>query len=75
MKLVPLAGRTEDAVRAALLSHGWEGGLSRTTAAGQESLAYHISGAERVTLEALVGAGARLGLDVVTGADWALLAG
>lgn len=75
MRLVPLAGRPEDAVRDALLSHGWEGDLCRTTADGLESLAYHITQVDGGTLEALVTTGARLGLDVVTGEDWALLAG
>ena len=75
MRLVPLAGRTEDAVRDALLSHGWEGDLCRTTADGLESLAYHLTQLDDNTLEALVTTGARLGLDVVTGDDWALLAG
>ena len=75
MKLVPLAGRPEDAVRDALLSHGWEGDLSRTTAAGLESLAYHLTQLDAATLETLVATGGRLGLDVVTGENWALLAG
>jgi dihydropteroate synthase len=75
VRLVPLAGRPEDAVRDALLSHGWEGDLCRTTADGLESLAYHLTQLDDSTLEALVTTGARLGLDVVTGADWALLAG
>ncbi|HLG05669.1 MAG TPA: dihydropteroate synthase [Gemmatimonadales bacterium] len=75
MRLVPLAGRPEDAIREALLSHGWEGDLSRTAAAGIESLAYQVTGAEPATLEALVRAASRLGLDVITGPDWALVAG
>ena len=75
MRLVPLAGRPEDAVRDALLSHGWEGDLCRTTADGLESLAYHLTQLDGSTLEALVTTGARLGIDVVTGDDWALLAG
>ena len=75
MRLVPLAGRPEDAVRDALLSHGWEGDLSRTTAAGLESLAYHLTQLDGAALQALVTTGGRLGLDVVTGEDWALLAG
>lgn len=49
--------------------------MCRTTAAGLESLAYHLTGAESATLEALVRAGSRFGVDVITGADWALLAG
>jgi dihydropteroate synthase len=75
VRLVPLAGRPEDAVRDALLSHGWEGDLCRTTAAGLESLAYHVTQLDGAALEALVMTGGRLGLDVVTGDDWALLAG
>ncbi|HEV8599100.1 MAG TPA: dihydropteroate synthase [Gemmatimonadales bacterium] len=75
MKLVPLAGRPEEAVRVALLSHGWEGDLSRSTADALESLAYHLTEAAAPTLEALVTAGSRLGVDVITGDDWALLAG
>jgi dihydropteroate synthase len=75
VKLVPLAGRPEDAVRDALLSHGWEGDLSRTTAAGLEPLAYHLTQLDAATLETLVATGGRLGLEVVTGEDWALLAG
>ncbi|HEV8148940.1 MAG TPA: dihydropteroate synthase, partial [Gemmatimonadales bacterium] len=75
MKLVALAGRPEDAVRDALLSHGWEGDLCRSTAAGLEALAYHLTEAEAATLQALVRSGARCGVDVITGADWALLVG
>ena len=75
MRVVPLPGRSEDAVRVALLSHGWEGELSRTTAEGLESLAFHLTQLEPVTLEALVHTGSRLGLDIITGDDWALLAG
>jgi dihydropteroate synthase len=75
VKVVALAGRPEDAIRHALLSYGWEGDLCRTTADGLESLAFHVTGVEQPTLEALVRTGARLGLDVVTGVDWALLSG
>jgi len=75
VRLVPLAGRAEDAVRDALLSHGWEGDLSRTTADSLELLAYHLTDAEPATLEALVRTGSRLGVDVITGDDWALLSG
>jgi len=75
VRLVPLAGRTESAVRIALLSLGWEGDLASTTSAGQETLAYHLSEAPVPCLEALVRAAGRLGLEVVTGPDWAILAG
>jgi dihydropteroate synthase len=73
--LAPLGGRPEDTVRVALLSHGWEGDLARTTADSVEMLAFHLTRLEAATLEALVTSGSRLGLDVITGDDWALLAG
>ena len=75
MIVAPLGGRPEDTVRVALLSHGWEGELARTTADSIEMLAFHLTRVEAVTLEALVTSGSRLGLDVITGDDWALLAG
>jgi dihydropteroate synthase len=75
VKLVPLAGRPDDAVRLALLSHGWEGDLSRSTAGGLEPLAFELTEAPTATLEALVATSSRLGLELVTGNDWALLAG
>jgi dihydropteroate synthase len=75
VRVVPLPGRSEDAVRIALLSHGWEGELSRTTADGLESLAFHLTQLDPGTLEALVHTGSRLGLDIITGDDWALVAG
>ncbi len=75
MIVAPLGGRPEDMVRVALLSHGWEGDLARTTADSVEMLAFHLTQLEATTLEALVTSGSRLGLDVITGDDWALLAG
>ena len=75
MIVAPLGGRPEDTVRVALLSHGWEGELARTTADSVEVLAFHLTRLEAATLEALVTSGSRLGLDVITGDDWALLAG
>lgn len=75
MIVAPLGGRPEDTVRVALLSHGWEGDLARTTADSVEMLAFHLSQLEQATLEALVTSGSRLGLDVITGDDWALIAG
>lgn len=75
MIVAPLAGRPEDAVRIALLSFGWEGDLARSTAAGLEGLAYRIDGLAPEPAEALVRVGARLGLEIVTGEGWALLAG
>ena len=75
MKLVPLAGPTEAAVRVALLSHGWEGDLSFTTSRGLESLVFEVRGLSAGALLDLVTGSARLGLDVITGPDWAILSG
>ena len=75
MKLAPLAGRTEDAVRVALLSSGWEGDLSVTTARALESLAFRLTELSPSTLQDLVTTASRLGLDLVTGPDWAVLSG
>lgn len=75
MRIVPLAGRSDDAVRDALLSHGWEGEACRSAAAGLEPAAFHLTGASGATLEALVRSAGALGLDVVTGPDWAVIAG
>ena len=75
MIVAPLSGRPEDALRIALLSNGWEGDLARSTADGVESLAFELREVPAPTLQALVASGGRLGLDVITGPDWALLAG
>jgi dihydropteroate synthase len=75
VKLVPLGGRPEIAVRLALLSRGWEGDLSLAASAGLESLAFEITGAEPQTLQDLVTTGGRLGLEVITGDGWGLIAG
>ena len=75
MIVAPLAGRPEEAVRIALLSYGWEGDLARSTAAGLEGLAFRVDDLRPEPAEALVRMGARLGLEIVTGDGWALLAG
>ncbi len=75
MRVAPLVGRVEDAVRDALLSSGWEGDLARTAADGLESLAFHFTGMDDSTLEALVRTGQGLGLDVVTGNGWGVVSG
>ena len=75
MIVAPLGGRPEDAVRVALLSHGWEGDLARSTSDSVETLAFHLTGLDPTILESLVTTGARLGLDVISGEDWAVVAG
>ncbi len=75
MIVAPLAGRPEEAVRLALLSHGWEGDLARTTSAGVEALAYQVEGLGPEPAEALVRMSGRLGLEVITGDGWAVVTG
>ncbi|HWB42606.1 MAG TPA: hypothetical protein VG500_15195, partial [Gemmatimonadales bacterium] len=62
-------------MRGALRSHGWDDGLARASAAGIHPLAFHLTGLDQGALEALVRFGGGLGLEVVTGDDWAILAG
>lgn len=75
MKATPLAGGPTAGFQHALLSHGWEGALSQDTAAGAEAVAIHLTEMPPVAIEALVAVAGRLGLEVVTGEDWAVLSG
>jgi dihydropteroate synthase len=75
VNVTPLALHSTGAVRVALRSHGWEEGLARASASGISPLAFHLTGLDRGALEALVHVGGGLGLEVVTGQDWAILAG
>lgn len=75
MNVTPLALHSGGAVRGALRSHGWDDGLARTSAAGILPLAFHLTGLDPGALEALVRFGGTLGLEVVTGDGWAILAG
>ncbi len=59
------------AVRDALRSHGWEEALAATAAGGLSPLAFHLTGLDPGALEALVRHAGDLGLEVVTGDDWA----
>jgi dihydropteroate synthase len=75
VNVTPLALHSTGAVRDALRSHGWEDGLARASAGGILPLAFHLTGLDQDTLEALVRFGGSLGLEVVTGEDWAIVAG
>lgn len=70
----PLPGRATPAVRAALLSHGWEGGGSEAAAA-LEPWAHHLTDLAAGQVEALLRVVPKFGVDLLTGPDWALLAG
>jgi len=75
VNVTPLALHSGRAVREALRSHGWDDGLARTSAGGIHPLALHLTGLGAGALEALVRLGGSLGLEVVTGEGWAVLAG
>ncbi|CAN5884724.1 hypothetical protein BH24GEM1_BH24GEM1_05470 [soil metagenome] len=75
MNVTPLALHSTGAVRGALRSHGWEDGLARASAGGIHPLAFHLTGLDQGALEAMVRFGGGLGLEVVTGDDWASVAG
>jgi dihydropteroate synthase len=75
VNVTPLAFQSERAVREALCSHGWEAGVAATAARGLHPLAFHLTGLDPGTLETLVRFAGRLGLEVLTGDSWAILAG
>ncbi|HEU5305066.1 MAG TPA: hypothetical protein VFU40_10520, partial [Gemmatimonadales bacterium] len=59
----------------ALRGHGWEETLADTAAEGIQTNAFHLTGLDQDTLEALVPFAGGLGLEVLTGENWAILAG
>jgi dihydropteroate synthase len=75
VNVTPLGFQSERAVREALCSHGWEEGMAETAAGGLHPLAFHLTGLDQGALEALVRFAGTLGLEVLTGETWAVLAG
>ncbi|HEX6107579.1 MAG TPA: dihydropteroate synthase [Gemmatimonadales bacterium] len=75
MIATPLALHSPGAVREALRAHGWEEGLAASAAGGILPLAIHLSDLDTGALEALVRHAGGLGLEVLTGEGWAVLAG
>ncbi|HEU4681905.1 MAG TPA: dihydropteroate synthase, partial [Gemmatimonadales bacterium] len=75
MNVTPLALHSPRAVRDALRSHGWEEALADTAAEGIHTTAFHLTGLDQDALEALVPFAGGLGLEVLTGDSWAILAG
>ncbi len=55
--------------------HGWDAGRAADAAGGIQPAAFLLSGLDSTVLESLVRFGGQLGLDVVTGEDWAVVAG
>lgn len=62
-------------MREALRSHGWQEALAENAALGVETTAFHLTGLDQGALEALVPFAGGLGLEVLTGDSWAILAG
>jgi dihydropteroate synthase len=75
VNVTPLALHSPRAVRDALRSHGWEESLADTAADGIHTAAFHLTGLDQGALEALVFFAGSLGLEVLTGDSWAILAG
>jgi dihydropteroate synthase len=75
VNVTPLALHTPRAVRDALRSHGWEEALAESAAGGIQAAAFHLTGLDQGAIEALVPFAGGLGLEVLTGDSWAILAG
>jgi dihydropteroate synthase len=75
VNVTPLALHSPRAVRDTLRAHGWEEGLAAAAAGGIHPIAFHLTGLDQGALEALVRIAGTLGLEVLTGNDWAVLAG
>lgn len=75
MNVVPLAFHSPRALGDALTAHGWGPEAADGAAGGAQPLAFHITDLDQATLEALVRFGGRLGLEVLTGDSWAVIAG
>jgi dihydropteroate synthase len=75
VNVTPLALHSPKAVRDALRSHGWDEALADSAAVGIHPTAFHLTGLDQGALEALVPFAGGLGLEVLTGDSWAILAG
>lgn len=75
MNVTPLALHSPASVRDALRAGGWEDGRAADAAAGIHHIAFRLTGLDQDALEALVHFAGTLGLDVLTGEGWAILAG
>lgn len=75
MNVTPLALHSARAVRDALRSHGWDDTLAETAAEGIQTSAFHLTGLDQGALEALVPFAGSIGLEVLTGDGWAIVAG
>lgn len=75
MTVTPLPGHAAAALASHLRAHGVEPERAEETAAGMVTAAFHCQPLPPAALEALVVVAGRIGVEIVTGEDWALLAG
>jgi dihydropteroate synthase len=75
VNVTPLALHSPRAVREALRWHGWGEALAETAAESFNTVAFHLTGLDQDALEALVPFAGGLGLEVLTGDNWAIIAG
>lgn len=75
MIATPLDARSGRAVRDALIGHGWDDARAADAAAGLLQTVVHLEGLDAHAIEALVPFAGTLGLELLTGADWVLIAG
>ncbi len=75
MIVTPLDGPLSRSLRDTLLARGWDAERARESAAGMAPVGFHLSQLDAAALEALVVVAGRVGLEVVTGDDWAVLSG
>lgn len=63
------------AVQEALVARGWDSGRADAAAGGMPAAAIELSGLDDSTILALLQHAGALGLDLLTGPDWAIVAG
>jgi dihydropteroate synthase len=75
VNVVPVPFHSPRAFRDTLEVHGWGAEPAGAAATGAQPLAFHITEVDQATLESLVRFAGNLGLEVLTGANWAIVAG
>jgi dihydropteroate synthase len=75
VNVTPLALHSPRALRDTLRAHGWDEGQAAAASSGTHPLAFHLTGLDQGALEALVHHAGTLGLDILTGDDWAVISG
>jgi dihydropteroate synthase len=71
----PLALHSPRALQLSLGAHGWDAGVAAAAAGGLHPFAVHLTGLESEAVEALVRLSGSLGLEILTGEGWAIVAG